>query len=204
MKFVTELMLMPKLPVLLMPRLVSDTSRVLVRLTPTPVVLVIRPPVVLSPFTPLPVTVSPPLVPVLFSTMPFAAPLAEMLWNVRSPLPMLVLTTLSAPPGPELMLLLCAPVGSSTVTVPPPVASKPVPPAVVISRPVLAALVLLKLSATFAPLTSKFTPVALPVLSETEWVKVTVVLPVFEDTSIPPPLPPASVTAPLKVFVPPV
>ena len=65
----------------------------------------------LSPLTPLPVTVSPPLVPVLLSTMPLAAPLAEMLWNVRSFAPMVVLATLSAVPVPELIVLPSLPTG---------------------------------------------------------------------------------------------
>ncbi len=63
--------------------------------------------------------------------MPFTAPLAEMLWNVTLLAPIVVLATLSAVPVPELMVL---PV-PCTVTVPPPVARKPVPEVVVMSRP---------------------------------------------------------------------
>ena len=75
---------------------------------------------------------SPPLDPVLLSTMPLrSAPLAEMLWNVTSAAPMVVLAMLSAVPVPELMVL----PAPCTVTVPPPVALKPVPEVVVMSRP---------------------------------------------------------------------
>ncbi len=48
---------------------------------------------------------SPPLVPVVLSTMPLTAPLAAMLWNVTSAAPMVVLVMLSAVPVPELMVL---------------------------------------------------------------------------------------------------
>ena len=80
---------------------------------------------------PVPVTVSPPLDPVVLSTMPLAAPLAEMLWNVRSLAPIVVLATLSAVPVVETMLLF-EPV---TVTVPPFVALKPIAVVVSMSRP---------------------------------------------------------------------
>ena len=55
--------------------------------------------------------------------MPLTAPLAEMLWNVRSSAPMVVLATLSAVPVPDVMVL----PAPCTVTVPPPVALKPMP-----------------------------------------------------------------------------
>ena len=58
--------------------------------------------------------------PVLLSTMPLAAPLAEMLWKVRPLAPIVVLATLSAVPV-VVVRVLPAPV---TVTVPPPVAVK--------------------------------------------------------------------------------
>ena len=45
---------------------------------------------------PLPVTVRPPLLPVVFSTMPLVAPFAEMLRNSRLFAPMVVFATLSA------------------------------------------------------------------------------------------------------------
>ena len=55
----------------------------------------------------------------------------EMLWNVRSAAPIVVLATLSAVPVVEVMVL----PEPCTVTVPPPVALKPVPLVVVMSRP---------------------------------------------------------------------
>ena len=88
MKLVTELMLMPKLPVLLTRSWVSETLRELVRLMPTPVVLVIKPPEPFSTPVPSPVTVSPPLDPVLLRAMPFAPPPEEILWNVSPLAPM--------------------------------------------------------------------------------------------------------------------
>ena len=74
---------------------------------------------------PLPVTVSPPLAPVLVSKMPLVGPLAavpaEMLRKVRPLTPMVVLVTVRAVPVCVLIVL-----GSpSTVIVPPPVALKP-------------------------------------------------------------------------------
>ena len=46
----------------------------------------------------LPVTINAPAAPVVFSTMPFGAPFAEMLWNVSPLAPMVVLATFSAVP----------------------------------------------------------------------------------------------------------
>ena len=90
---------------------------------PWPVVFWIVPPELLLALPASPVIVSPPLDPVLLSTMPLTAPLAEMLWKVTSDAPMVVLAMLSAVPVPELMVL----PAPCTVTVPPPVALKPVP-----------------------------------------------------------------------------
>ena len=72
---------------------------------PWPVVFWIVPPELLLALPASPVIVSPPLDPVLLSTMPLTAPLAEMLWNVTSDAPMVVLAMLSAVPVPELMVL---------------------------------------------------------------------------------------------------
>ena len=76
--------------------LLKETSRVLVSEMPLLVVFWIVPPDALPPCTrlPSPVTVRPPLVPVLFSTMPLTAPFAEMLWKVKSLAPIVVLATL--------------------------------------------------------------------------------------------------------------
>src|ERR1043165_9966866 len=80
--------------------------------------------------TPSPVTVNPPLLPVLFSTIPLAAPLAEILLKIRLPAPIVTPFTLMAVPVPLVMVL---PV-PCTVTVPPPVALKPTPDEVVRER----------------------------------------------------------------------
>ena len=91
------------------------------------------------------------MVPVWFRMMPFGAPLAEMLRNVRPLAPIVVLATLSAVPVVVVIVLTRAPAAglhgfsSQTLTVPPPVAVKaalaPVdssrPPEKVIVAPVL-------------------------------------------------------------------
>src|SRR5262245_11839252 len=91
---------------------------------------------------PVPVTVRPPLVgpvPVPLSTMPLAGSGAtvlfpdEMLWKVRPVDAMLVLVTLRAVADVESIVLGLVPV--VTVTVPPPVALKPAPLVVSMSRP---------------------------------------------------------------------
>ena len=69
---------------------------------------------------PVPATVKPPLEPVLSSTIPLGAPLAEMLWKFRSLAPIVVFATLSAMPI-VVASVLPDPVA---VTVPPPVAAK--------------------------------------------------------------------------------
>src|SRR5947207_12101046 len=83
------------------------------------------------PAEPVPVTVRPPLAPVVFNTMPFAPPLAEMCSKVRPLAPMFVLATLRAVPVVE-SIVLTVPV---TLTVPPPVALKPAPEVVSMFRP---------------------------------------------------------------------
>src|SRR4051794_30136595 len=70
----------------------------------------------------LPVTVSDPD-PALLSTMPLAAPLLAMLWNVRPLAPIVVLATLRAVPVVESIVLAFVPV--VTLIVPPPVALRP-------------------------------------------------------------------------------
>ena len=67
----------------------------------------------------LPVTVKPPLAPVVFKIIPLAAPFAEMLRNVSPLAPIVVLTTLRAVPV-VLLMVFVAPV---TLIVPPPVSS---------------------------------------------------------------------------------
>src|SRR4051812_36868288 len=106
-----------------------------------PVALLIVPPVAFPPtlvFAPSPVTVSPPLEPVPFRTIPFAGPApaevpapAEMLWNVSPLAPILVLEPFG--PAPVVVSILWAePV---TLTVPPPVAPNPGPLVVSMLRP---------------------------------------------------------------------
>src|SRR5262245_62832066 len=70
---------------------------------------------------PLPVTVRPAVAPVVFNTIPFAAPLAEMLRNVRPVPPMVVLVTVSAVPVVVVIVLTTL---LLLLTVPPPVAVK--------------------------------------------------------------------------------
>ena len=78
---------------------------------------------------PLPVTVRPPAVPVLLSTIPLAAPFAEMLRNSSLLAPIVVLATLRAVPVVVVSVFTSVPVAaglqgfsSHTVIVPPPVA----------------------------------------------------------------------------------
>lgn len=99
-----------------------------------------------------PLITKPPLLPVVFSTMPFVAPLAEMLRNSKLLEPIVVLATFSAVPVVVVRLFTNAPVApglqgfsSHTFTVPPPVAVKAGlalvfkvnPPAKVMVAPVL-------------------------------------------------------------------
>ena len=99
--------------------------------------------------------------PVLLSTMPLVPPFAEMLWNVRSFAPIVVLTTFSAVPPADVIVLPLP----STVTVPPvvaagppPVALKPAPEVVVMASPPF-------VNAIVAPaLSVRLTPVAVVLL----------------------------------------
>ena len=67
-----------------------------------------------------PITIRPPLGPVLFRMIPFAPPLAEILRKIRFPAPMDVLTTFSAVPVVVIRVL----VAFVALTMPPPVALK--------------------------------------------------------------------------------
>ena len=71
------------------------------------------------PALPVPVTVKPPLVPVVSRFMPLSAPFEEMLWKVRPGAPIVVLATFRAVPE-VVVSVFAAPV---TATVPPPVAA---------------------------------------------------------------------------------
>jgi hypothetical protein len=103
----------------------SETDRVFVREMPAPVVFWIVPPLLAAA---VPVTLRPPLLPVLLSTIPLVGPVpgvpAEMLRNFRPDAPIVVLATLSAVPV-ELVSVLAV---SDALTVPPPVALKAVVP----------------------------------------------------------------------------
>src|ERR1700759_2467872 len=103
--------------------LVSDVFDVLVSTMASPGVFWIVPPELSPPddVLPLPVTVRWPLEPVLLSTMPLTAPLAEMSWNVMLLVPIVVLATLSAVPVVVVMLFAAL----VALTVPPLVALKP-------------------------------------------------------------------------------
>src|SRR5262245_33219326 len=140
-----------------------------------PVELWIVPP--LPAVVPVPVTINPPLEPVVLSTMPLVAPLAEMSWNVTLLAPMLVLAMLRAVPVVEVMLLL----EPMTLTVPPPVAEKPVPLVLSISSPPL-----LKLMVAPVLLESE-TAVDAPVFSVLVPPEKSIVPPVLLLTVMPPP-----------------
>src|SRR5436190_5276594 len=97
-----------------------DKERLLVEVkTPPCTVFWIVPP--LPAVVPVPVTVRPPLEPVVSRTMPLVAPLALMSWNVRPLAPIEVLVTLSAVPVVVTMLLAAL----AALTVPPLLALKP-------------------------------------------------------------------------------
>src|SRR5262245_30975422 len=114
----------------------NETLRVLFRTIPVPTGIAVllsaptvfwmRPPVhvgVAEVQTPaLPVTVRPAVAPVVFNTIPFAAPLAEILRNVRPLAPMLVLATFSAVPVVVAIVFTIVVLFCVAVTVPPPVA----------------------------------------------------------------------------------
>ena len=191
----------PRMP---LPRLlrifmrVSETLRVDVRDSASPVVLWIVPPVqasaVVAHAPPAPVTVSPPAVPVVLSTMPFAAPLAATRWKVTPAAAMFVLATFSAVPVP-VSTVLPEPL---TWRVPPPVAIRPAPDVVSRSRP---------------PPENTYVwpvfPVALiagwaPVLRVLAAPEKTVEPPVLPDSAMPPPASPPSLSDPLRLTTPPV
>ena len=107
----------------------SDAFRVLARRTPSPEVFWMVPPV---PAAPVPVTVSPAVAPVLFSTMPLVPPLAAILRNTSPPAPMVVLATFSATP-PTDVIVLFAPVMTSVPPEGPTPALALMPPPVVVA-----------------------------------------------------------------------
>ena len=83
-------------------------------------------------------TVSEPVAPVLASTMPLAAPFAEMLRKVRPPAPMVAPDTFSAVPWSVVRVLSGAvplALGSVTTTVPPVALNAVLPPVEAISPP---------------------------------------------------------------------
>src|SRR5216683_4836973 len=140
-----------------------------------------------EPALPLPVTCRPPLAPVVSKMTPvallFDALPDEMLWKVMWLAPMLVLTMLR--PVPEVLLIVFGLAPVVTLTVPPPVALKPVPAPVSMSRPpplkviVVPALLPLIVTAVLAPV---FSVLVVPL-------RVTAPLPVLFATRTPlPPL----------------
>ena len=86
----------------------SETPEALLKSMPFPVLFEIVPPV--PGVVLMPVTVRPPLSPLVFSTMPGLALAVDalMLWNVRSQAPMVVLATLSAVPVVVVSVLVVA------------------------------------------------------------------------------------------------
>ncbi len=171
----TLVALMPSLPVFTLAPpalrtfiLVRLTDEALVRSTPDPVVFWIVPPeprVIVPPpafavvlprvvlagsEAPSPVTVKLPA-PVPLSTMPFVEPFAAILLKVTPLPPMVVLVILTAVPV-VVAIVLFAPV---TLTVPPPVAEKPLP-----ETPVMVMLLKLKMPPV---LLVRLTPLAAPV-----------------------------------------
>ena len=115
-------------PALLTVRSVSDGDSVLARLMPWLELLLIVPPPASGLPSPSPVTTRFPEVPVLLTTMPLGAPLAEMLRKVRSSAWIVVFWTLMAVPVVVVSVLFgaVAPLVSVTAMVPPPVALKAV------------------------------------------------------------------------------
>src|SRR5262249_37819055 len=119
-KFVTPVPEIPLPDVLWMFMFVNDGLMVLMSEMPVPVVFWIVPPE-LSPPTDefaLPLTVRPPLEPVVLRTIPFAAPFAAMLLKLRPLAPIVVFATFSAVPVVVASVL----ADRVTLTVPPPVA----------------------------------------------------------------------------------
>jgi hypothetical protein len=115
-------------------------------LSSPPVVFWIRPPEQVGAagvhVPPLPVTVKPPVAPVVFSRIPLGAPLLEMLRNVNPPGPIVVFATFNAVPVVVVMVLTIDVLFWVTVRVPPPVAVKPGLTPVVRERPPLNVMVL--------------------------------------------------------------
>src|SRR5262249_17917197 len=142
-KFVTPVPEIPLPDVLWIFMFVNDGLMVLVSEMPVLVVFWIVPPEPSPPTDefPLPLTVRPPLEPVVFSTIAVAARSAALVWRSGPPAPIVVFAAFSAGPG-VVRGVLFEPV---TLTVPPPVAMKaglvPVesetPPARLIVAPVL-------------------------------------------------------------------
>src|SRR5437764_771810 len=108
-KFVTFVPKTPLVPMFVIFMKLNDGEVVELRETAWLVVFWIVPPVQVEPsevqVPALPVTVKPPLEPVLFSTIPLDEPFAEMLRNVMPLAPMVVLATLSAIPVVEEIVL---------------------------------------------------------------------------------------------------
>src|ERR1043166_4693209 len=134
------LVLRRKMPVPPVPDVDCPPKFVPVKIS-APVLLLIAPPVQVAAevqLPPLPVTVRLPLVPVLSRTMPAFAllALAEMLRKVNPLAPMVELTTLSAEPVVEVIVLMIEVLFWVALTVAPlPVALKPTPGVVVRLNP---------------------------------------------------------------------
>ena len=141
----------------------------------------------------VPVTVNPPE-PVVFNEIPLDVPLDEMLWKV-SPLPPMVVAFTFSAVAAELLIELPVP---CTVTVPPPVALKPVPLVVVMASPPLVKLMV-------APvLEVRLTPVELPeLILFVEPLKFTMAPPLLLPTVMPVP-PPEELMFPVNATEPPV
>ena len=107
--------------------------RALMKLAPRVEMFWMVPPV---PDDPFPLTVKPAVAPVLFRMMPLAAPLTLMLRKVKPLAPIVVLTTLSPVPVPEVIVLTIVVLSCVALTVAPlPVALKPTPEVVVRLNP---------------------------------------------------------------------
>ena len=137
---------------------------------------------------PVPVTINPPEVPVLFRRMPLVAPLVLRLWSVKSAASIVVPSILI--PRPLVVSIVLVPLAE---TVPPPVAFKPAPVVVSISM-----LLKVKVPPTF-PVRSMPTLVVVSTLALPK-------LNVAEELAMSMPLPPeavVSVVMLVKVRVPP-
>ena len=142
----------------------------------------------------VPVTVNPPLFPVLFSVIPLALPLAEILWKVIPLAPIVELTTFKAVPVVEEMVF---PVPVTLIAAAPPVALKPVAvDEVIVSPPPLKLIVV-------PPLLANVTGVTVGVFNVFVVPLKLIVPPVQLDTFIPV-LVPVEERLPDKVTVPPV